>query len=207
MVMGTWPASTGRARRDERREAIVEGALRLFVERGALPVRVEDIAAEVGISRATFYKYFSERDEILAELFRRLLATTPPEVEASGSATERISALLVEIATRMVEQEQLARFVYSLPLRHDALLGEQEARPAFVDAVEALVAEGVAAGELRADVPQEMLTGHLVRAFEAAMRDWASGHAENPRGHVAGLVDLAVHGCRQAGSANRHPSG
>ena len=64
-MTGNWLAgSGGRARRDERREEIVAGALRLFSERGALPVRVEDIAEAVGISRATFYKYFSERDEI-----------------------------------------------------------------------------------------------------------------------------------------------
>jgi AcrR family transcriptional regulator len=198
LMAGTWPAGAGRVRRDERREAIIEGALRLFAERGALPVRVEDIAAEVGISRATFYKYFAERDEILAELFRRLLATAPPEVEAGGSAAERISALLVDTARRMVEQEQLARFVYTLPLRHEALLGEQAAKPAFLDAVDALVTDGVAAGELRDDLPHNTLTGHLVRAFEAAMRDWATGHADDPSGHVARLVDLALNGCRQA---------
>jgi AcrR family transcriptional regulator len=197
MEMGTWP-SAGRARRDARREAIVEGALRLFAERGTLPVRVEDIAAEVGISRATFYKYFSERDEILAELFRRLLATAPSEAEADGSAPERISALLMDTAEHMLEQDQLARFVYTLPLRHDALLSEQAARPAFIAALDTLVAAGVAAGELRADLSHDSLTGHLVRAFEAAMRDWAAGHTEDPLGHVARHVDLALHGCQQA---------
>jgi AcrR family transcriptional regulator len=196
LMAGTWSAGAGRARRDERREAIVEGALRLFVERGALPVRVEDIAAEVGISRATFYKYFAERDEILAELFRRLLATAPPEAVGEGTVAERIAALLAGTAARMVEHEQLARFVYTLPLRHDALLADEAVRPAFIVAVDALVAEGVAAGEVREDLPQDTLTGHLARAFEQAMRDWASGHTDDPAGHVTRLIDLALHGCR-----------
>jgi AcrR family transcriptional regulator len=199
--MMTWPKSTGPTRRDERREAIVEGALRLFAEHGALPVRVEDIAAEVGISRATFYKYFSERDEVLAELFRRLLATTSPVVEADGSAVERIAALLIDTAARMVEQEQLSRFVYTLPLRHDALLGDEASRPAFMDGLHRLVAEGIAARELRDDLAPETVTGHIVHAFEQAMRDWAAGHAENPPGHVARLIDLALNGCRPAGAA------
>ena len=208
-MAGTWATgtSTGRARRDERREAIVEGALRLFAERGALPVRVEDIAAEVGISRATFYKYFSERDEILAELFRRLLATAPSEVDGEGSAAERVTALLVETAQRMAEQEQLARFVYTLPVRHDALLGEQVARPAFIDAIDALVAEGLADGELRDDVSRQALTGHLVRAFEGAMRDWAAGDVEDPADHVARLMDLALNGCRQASTDSHDAHG
>lgn len=191
--------TSGRARRDERREAIVEGALRLFSEQGALPVRVEDIAEAVGISRATFYKYFSERDEILAELFRRLLATAPPEPEAGGTAADRVTAVLVGTATRMAEQEQLARFVYTLPLRHEALLGDQAVRPGFIDVVSALLAEGVAAGELREDVSAEVMTGHLMRAFEAAMREWAAGRAGDPAAHVTRMVDLALHGCRAPG--------
>jgi AcrR family transcriptional regulator len=200
-MAGTWVVS-GRARRDERREAVVEGVLRLFAERGALPVRVEDIAAAVGISRATFYKYFSERDEILAELFRRLHATAPPEADGEdGAVGERITRVLAGTAARMGEQEQLARFVYGLPLHHDALPGGQAARPAFLDAVDALVTDGVAAGELRGDLPHDTLTGHLARAFEAAMRDWATGHADSPSGHVAGLVDLALNGCRHASTS------
>jgi AcrR family transcriptional regulator len=178
----------------------MEGALRLFSERGALPVRVEDIAEAVGISRATFYKYFSERDEILAELFRRLLATAPPEPEPDGSAADRVTALLVGTARRMAEQEQLARFVYTMPLRHEALVGDQAVRPGFIDAVAALLAEGVAAGELRDDVPAEVMTGHVMRAFEAAMRDWAGGRSGDPAAHVGRMVDLALHGCRAARS-------
>ena len=178
----------------------MEAALRLFVERGALPVRVEDIAAEVGISRATFYKYFAERDEILAELFRRLLDTPPPEPDAAVPASERISVLLTGTAARMAQQEQLARFVYTLPLRHDALLGQEASRPAFIDGLHRLVSEGIATGELRDDLAPEAVTGHLVRAFEQAMPDWAAGRAEDPPSHVACLVDLALNGCRPAGT-------
>lgn len=195
-MTGNWLAgSGGQARRDERREAIVAGALRLFTERGALPVRVEDIAEAVGISRATFYKYFSERDEILAELFRRLLATPPPEPQREAGPADRLTALLVGTAQRMAEQEQLARFVYSLPLRHDALLGAQAVRPAFVEAVDALVADCVQAGELRDDLPPATLTGHLVRTFETAMREWAAAEVADPAEHVARMTDLALRGC------------
>jgi hypothetical protein len=97
----------------------------------------------------------------------------------------------------MTEQEQLARFVYSLPLRHDALVDAQTARPAFIKAVDALVAECVRTGELRDDLPPATLTGHLVRSFEAAMRDWAAAEVADPAGHVARMVDLALRGCMQ----------
>ena len=48
--------------------AMTDTALRLFSERGYLGVRVEDIAKESGVSRATFYKHFAEREQVLAEI-------------------------------------------------------------------------------------------------------------------------------------------
>jgi AcrR family transcriptional regulator len=45
----------------------------LFAERGYYAVAMEDIAAEVGVGRATLYRYFSTKDKILAELTKRAL--------------------------------------------------------------------------------------------------------------------------------------
>jgi AcrR family transcriptional regulator len=185
------------AHREQLRASVVEAALRLFLERGHLAVRVEDIVDAVGISRATFYKYFSERDEILAELFARLLSEQPPEVADGGSATERIRQLMVATAARMVEQEDLARFVYSVPLRHDALLPGRSGQPQVMRAVHTLVAEGVAAGELRDDVPVDVLSQHIARSFEAAMRQWATREAPDATQRVAVLLDVAIGGVRR----------
>jgi AcrR family transcriptional regulator len=184
------------AHREQMRAAVVEAALRLFLERGHLDVRVDDIVEAVGISRATFYKYFSERDEILAELFAQLIDDDPPAVDAQGRVVDRIRAVLGATAARMVEQEELARFVYSVPLRHDALLPGRTGQPRVMQVVHDLVVEGVAAGELRGDVPAELLSHQLARSFEAAMRDWATGEVDDPTGHTARLLDVAIGGIR-----------
>ncbi len=47
------------------RERIVEAARELFVTRGYSSVRVDDIAAAVGCSRATFYLHFTGKTEVL----------------------------------------------------------------------------------------------------------------------------------------------
>lgn len=181
--------------RQETRAAVVAAALRLFLDRGHLAVRVEDIVDEVGISRATFYKYFSERDEILAELFERLLTTDvdPPQ---GGTSLERISNLLVAAAARMIRCEDLARFVYSIPLRHDALLPGGSGEPAVMTMVQRLVEEGVAAGEVRSDVPADVLSRHLARSFETAMRDWATRQCGDASERVRLLLDVAIRGLR-----------
>jgi AcrR family transcriptional regulator len=187
------------AHREQMRDAVVDAALKLFLQQGHLAVRVEDIVDEVGISRATFYKYFSERDEILAELFARLLAEQPSLPPQEGPAPERIRALLVATARRMVEQEDLARFVYAVPLRHDAVLPGRSGEPQVMRAVHDLVEEGIAAGELRGDVTADVLSHHLARTFEVAMRQWAIRDVADAPQRVALLLDVAIDGVRPQG--------
>jgi AcrR family transcriptional regulator len=185
--------------REQMRAKVVEAALQLFLERGHLDVRVEDIVEAVGISRATFYKYFAERDEILAALFAQLLDDDPPPVPAEGSVADRVRVLSETTAARMVDQEDLARFVYSVPLRHDALLPGRTGQPKVMQIVHELVEQGVASGELRGDVPVELLSHQLARSFEAAMRDWATGEVDAAATHAGLLVGVAIDGIRAAG--------
>jgi AcrR family transcriptional regulator len=182
-------------RREKARNFLVETALRLFAERGYIGVRVEDIATEAGISRATFYKYFSEREEILAELFARLLGRDPVPPPPGGPETvlERVEQLLVATAERMLRDEMLARFVYTIPIRHAALLGEG-ARPPVLDTVQELLAEAAAAGVVRSDISSTLLAAHVGRSYEAAMRDWADGRTDDAPGQVRLLLGLAFHG-------------
>ena len=196
--MAIRPPGLGRARAEQRektRDAVVATALRLFTERGYVGVRVEDIAAAAGISRATFYKYFSEREEILAELFARLLGKQPaPSPPGEPADTlPRIRRLLVETAAQMVAKEPLARFVYSLPIRHAALVGEGS-RPLVLDTVGRMLGEGVAAGVVRGDVALPVVAAHIGRAFEAAVRDWAEGRVQDAPAQVELLLSLAFDG-------------
>ena len=184
------------AHREQMRTSVVDAALKLFLDRGHLAVRVEDIADEVGISRATFYKYFSERDEILAELFSRLLSERPDGAPGRGPAPERIRRLLVTTAEQMVQQEDLARFVYSVPLRHDALLPGRSGEPQIMKDVHELVIAGIKSGDLRDDVPADVLSHHIARTFEAAMREWATRAVSNAPERVEVLLSVAIDGIR-----------
>lgn len=73
------PARPGRARRaarpsgDDRELAILETAERLLEDRTLVEISVDDLAKGAGISRPTFYFYFSSKDAVLLTLLERVI--------------------------------------------------------------------------------------------------------------------------------------
>lgn len=99
----TSPAEGLRERK--RRETalrIRETGVRLFMTQGYAETTLEDIAAEAGISRRTFFYYFKSKDDILlsmqngtGELFAAALREVPPgkrPLEAVRDAALRVTA-------------------------------------------------------------------------------------------------------------------
>jgi hypothetical protein len=97
-------------------------------------------------------------------------------------------------ADQMLEDETLARFVYSLPVRHDAVLPGGPAVPAVFTQVRDVLDEAVKNGEVRDDVSLDRAVDMLGRAFEAAMGDWADGHVSDPRTRLEELLRILFGG-------------
>jgi AcrR family transcriptional regulator len=189
-----WPGPRAAAR-DRTRDAILEAALQLFAERGYIGTRVEDIAQQAGISRATFYKHFAERDQILEHLFGRLLGNadetvSPPDADPGP----RVRALLDAAAATMMEDDLLARFVYSIPIRHDAVLPGGAAVPTVFAHVRDTLEAATVDGKLRDDISLDRAMDMLGRAFESAMREWAHHSVDDPRPRLHELLDIIFGG-------------
>jgi TetR/AcrR family transcriptional regulator of autoinduction and epiphytic fitness len=75
-------------RRGGSREAIVEAAERLFLERGFGAVSMDELAEAAGVARRTLYNQFSSKAEIFREMLQivsgQLEAAFPPGVETRG---------------------------------------------------------------------------------------------------------------------------
>ncbi|MEW5924415.1 MAG: TetR/AcrR family transcriptional regulator [Candidatus Zixiibacteriota bacterium] len=56
--------------KDERREQILAGAMKLFAARGLAATKISDIAEAVGISQGLLYHYFRSKEEIYTELVK-----------------------------------------------------------------------------------------------------------------------------------------
>lgn len=109
--------SRAASKRQERTEAIVDSAKRLFDEHGYDKVTMRDIAEAVGISPGLIYRYKSSKSEILEDIILQyiqeqavhLAAIEPP----AGTAQDRLMYYLREMFAFDLERIELRRLAVS----------------------------------------------------------------------------------------------
>ncbi|MFP3340850.1 TetR/AcrR family transcriptional regulator, partial [Micrococcus sp. SIMBA_131] len=57
---------------NDRKQHVIKMAHQLFIERGFQSTSIQDILEYSGISKGTFYNYFSSKNELLIALFKAL---------------------------------------------------------------------------------------------------------------------------------------
>ena len=85
------------ARRHERmRAALMAAASRQFARRGVAAVSVEELIAEADVSRATFYRFFSNKYRLLEELLNPIFELALELLRGQGehSAVAAVEALI-----------------------------------------------------------------------------------------------------------------
>ena len=179
-----------------REDAIVEAASRLLGEKGFETMTVDEVAAAVGIAKASLYKHFSGKDDLCAaamvhvvERLQRFLDGLPREL----SALQRLHALL-----RWSLELQLGDETLFLPDRNSALAQALRACDAYQASMQEVnarilgwIAEAQAAGQLRREPPPDViLCALLARSADpmlAMLRERGYGHGQ--------IVDWAMDAC------------
>jgi AcrR family transcriptional regulator len=166
---------------DRRRERVSRHlertALTLFAQEAPEDVTIERIAAAAGISMRTFFRYFANRDEVLAALPRSLAELLCARVRArpaSESLVEAFSAAVRETDQDRGDEGQADRDLlraWGLAVHRSpetVLLalarGAVGTTPAFQTAVSARL--GVGPDDLRAGAFAAALSGVVSFAFE-----------------------------------------
>lgn len=72
-------------RKQDSRTRLLAAAIEQFCERGYPAVSIEDIASAAGVSRVTFYRHFSSKAALTAEVFKAASEATIPSYLAIGT--------------------------------------------------------------------------------------------------------------------------
>jgi TetR/AcrR family transcriptional regulator, regulator of autoinduction and epiphytic fitness len=92
---------------------------------------VDEVAAEVGIAKASLYKHFASKEALAAAAMVRVMQLTANVVEAQPAALAPIDKLMA--VTRWALQVQLAGEMPTLPSQNSSLRAELLASRAYTD--------------------------------------------------------------------------
>jgi AcrR family transcriptional regulator len=167
------PTARTEARRAEVRERIVRAARDLIAHGGYAEARVAAVAERAGVATGTVYRHFPSKAELFAEVFRR---ASQREVDAMAEATradgrpaaERAASAAEIWARRAIRGRRLAYALLAEPV--DPLVEAERLafRRAYRDVLAAVIADGVAAGELP-DQDPDVTAAALVGALGEAL--------------------------------------
>ncbi len=143
----------------ERRPQILQAAQRVFARKGFQATRMEEIAAEAGLSVGSLYWYYKGKEAMTLALLEWFLK---PDVEAlralvdaPGSCRQRLWGYFLKNLQEEAEVLILSIGVRALATRNAhvrACLQEYYAQ--YRDALAELLAQGMKRGELRPGAPQ-----------------------------------------------------
>ena len=87
-----------RPQRDRRREEITRVALRQFGARGFEETTMDDIAREIGFSKAALYQYCSNKEDLFMQVLQMYSHAQPPEEAVAGANIDDWRQALYNIA-------------------------------------------------------------------------------------------------------------
>jgi AcrR family transcriptional regulator len=111
------PPETGVRARTYR--LLLDRAMQMVKERGL--VTVAEVAAAVGVSRATAYRYFPSRSKLVTALVEESLGPVRRFESAQTEGRERLTDLFVQTFPRFTEYEPQLRAAMQLALEHWAM--------------------------------------------------------------------------------------
>ncbi len=160
---------------------IIEAAIRVFARNGYYNSRVSDIAREAGIASGTIYLYFKTKDEILVTLFREKMAEwvayVRGEIASEPDAVAKLHRLVALHFSVLERYPELAEVVQVELRQGQKFFRGASAREvsAYFDLIGSVIEEGIAAGQVRPDVPVKVATKVLFGAMDQMATSWVLG--------------------------------
>ena len=175
----------GRPRSERAEQAIIDAAIEALGEYGIDGVRCEDVAARAGVGKATLYRRWAGKEDLLIAAFAAMKHPLP--VPRGESVRDDLVALLAVVAAdaddpRFAQQYALLHGAGDRYPRLVARYKEQVIEPRR-DLIRAVLRRGVETGELRPGIDVEvamlLLTGAVLARGKHEPTPAAPGFVES----------------------------
>jgi AcrR family transcriptional regulator len=175
----------------ERKQQLVDTAMRLFAERGYAATRIADICHAAGVAKGLFYWYFPTKHDLFAELVRSMrqrlrraqAAALDPDADALTHIRQGVEASLLFMA------EHAAYFALLQVERTDPHLAAtlREGSDVYLRDVLAHIREAQRDGQI-ADTDPTLLALGVLGAVSSFSNAWRNGRIDLTATELAAFV-------------------
>jgi TetR/AcrR family transcriptional regulator, fatty acid metabolism regulator protein len=164
---------------EDKRQLILDAAVRVFARKGYHTSRVGDIAEEAGVAHGLLYHYFDSKEELLDTIFRNtwtLMLDTISGVESlEEPARETLRKVAAIVLRAWRDTPDVVRVLVREVTRSPHLQQEiGETEQAF-SALERIIRTGQESGEFREDVDPRFASFIFYGALEEILTGWVMG--------------------------------
>lgn len=184
------------ARREQRRDRLLEATIDLVGEVGVLGLTVGGVCQRAGLSKRYFYESFDSLDVLVGAALRTVFDTVGAAIDVAGLDADANPDHLVDVAVRAaldaLDDPRASRLYLEAGSTPAGLAEKDRATQSFVDQMLALVVDDPAD-------PDAQLLGHLVVAgVTHVVTLWLRGELDLDRaGLVRRLTDVGMSTARQ----------
>jgi AcrR family transcriptional regulator len=145
------------------RETVLRRAVDLFNRQGYDATSVGDLARELGLAKSAIYHHFASKEALLSaaldEALDGLTAAVDTALAATGTdAYQRLRAVVRESVEILFRRLPAVTLLLRVRGNSEVELAALKRRRVLDEKLAALVAEAVAEGSLRPDIPPELIS-------------------------------------------------
>ncbi len=159
---------------DKTHARILEAARAEFIQFGFSQTTVDEIASSLGISKATLYKYFSSKEQLLREIVFGLLGAIEAEVEAviqdeQRDFVEKLRDILSSLGLKLAEIGGLLTIDIQRNAPEIWKEIDEFRKVKILSKLKRVIQEGVENGVFRSDFNQDLLVLMYITLIQSIM--------------------------------------
>jgi AcrR family transcriptional regulator len=162
-----------RPKSEDKRNAILDAATRLFAERGLAGAPTSEISKRADVAEGTLFTYFKTKDDLINSLYREIKLELADAMMSDFPRKKNVRTRLQHVWDRYVkwgianpaQRKVLAQLVVSDILTKDS----REAGDAPFVEIQTMIRDAIAERVFRDDLPVELVSKSLGALAEATM--------------------------------------
>jgi TetR/AcrR family fatty acid metabolism transcriptional regulator len=190
-----------RTRTDDKRQRILDAAVRVFARKGYFASRVSDVAKAAGIADGTIYLYFRNKDDVLVSLFDEIMSEHVEagrrEIAAIEGAPQKLLAIAQHHMRLLGENRELA-IVFQVELRQSTKFMERFTATwlkDYFDLLQGVIEAGQREGTIRKELRRKLASHAFFGVLDEMVTTWVLSPQEYDLAQLAGsAVELFLYG-------------